>query len=88
MEGQAHGLKILPQYYEVVANLQKRFEVRKNDRDFKDGDILMLREWQDGKYTGRQIQAEIGYVLHGFEGLADGYVTFSIHVVKIIKEEY
>lgn len=40
-----HELKILPQYFKAVQNGSKTFELRKNDRRFKVGDTLILREW-------------------------------------------
>ena len=36
-------LKILPEYFEAVKSGKKTFELRKNDRDFCVGDILILR---------------------------------------------
>lgn len=76
-----HKLKTLPAYFERVKNLDKRFEIRKNDRGFQAGDGLILEEWteKDG-YTGRSLTCHVTYVLHGFEGLADGYVALSINV--------
>lgn len=35
-----HELKTLPEYFELVRKGIKNFEVRKNDRDFKVGDML------------------------------------------------
>lgn len=43
-----HELKITEPYFSDVAFGSKNFEIRKNDRDFKVGDILILRKW-DGK---------------------------------------
>ena len=37
-----HYLKIKPEYYKDIDRGLKTFELRKNDRDFKVGDILML----------------------------------------------
>ena len=39
-----HELKIWPKYYEEVSMGHKTFEIRKNDRDFKKGDTLILKE--------------------------------------------
>jgi ASC-1-like (ASCH) protein len=76
-----HILKTLPVYFERVWNGEKTFEVRKNDRGFQAGDKVVLHEWTEKNgYTNRMIYATINYVLHGFEGLSDGYVVFSIEV--------
>lgn len=43
-----HELKIRPEFYLRVATGQKSFEIRKNDRDYQVGDVLILREWREG----------------------------------------
>ena len=49
-----HELKIQSEYFVAVNNKTKTFEIRKNDRDFKVGDKILLREIDScGKYTGR-----------------------------------
>lgn len=40
-----HELKIWPQFFEPVVGGQKTFEIRKNDRGFQNGDVVILREW-------------------------------------------
>ena len=40
-----HTLKTWPKPFEAVWEDKKRFEFRQNDRDFKVGDRLVLREW-------------------------------------------
>lgn len=75
-----HELKILPQYFEKVLDGSKTFEIRKDDRGFEVGDILVLKEFQQGcidctqgepietekrGYTGRVIKKEISYILKG-----------------------
>ena len=49
-----HHLKILPCYFREVASGNKTFELRKNDRDFKSGDSLILQEY-NGQYFASSI---------------------------------
>ncbi|KAF6602368.1 DUF3850 domain-containing protein, partial [Bacillus sp. EKM417B] len=56
-----HHLKILPEYFKALKDGRKTFEIRHDDRGFKEGDTLSLNEWQDG-YTGRSIEVEVTYV--------------------------
>ena len=41
---------------------KKSFELRKNDRGYKEGDVLELMEFKDGRNTGREIKADIIYI--------------------------
>lgn len=57
----------------------KTFECRYNDRDFKVGDELLLREYDPQKgYTYRCIVRKIIYILSDFIGLKDGYVILGV----------
>lgn len=78
MSRQHHYLKILPKYYMAVERGEKTFEVRYNDRNFKKYDILHLQEWLNGEYTGREINAEVTYVLDDPAYCKEGYVIMSI----------
>ena len=74
-----HKLKIKTQYFEDVKNGRKTFELRKNDRDFKVGDTLLLEEY-NGDYTGRFIKVIITYLLRGGNyGLDKDYVILCIN---------
>lgn len=74
-----HMLKCYPQYFEAVRNGIKNFECRYNDRDFKVGDELLLREYDPKQgYTDRCIARKIIYVLSDFTGLKDGYVILEL----------
>ncbi|MCH7253554.1 ASCH/PUA domain-containing protein [Clostridioides difficile] len=73
-----HELKILPQYFKEVVNGNKNFEVRKNDRGFKKGDLLVLQEFDGREYTGLETRKEITYVLDNSDYLQDGYVVLGI----------
>ena len=59
-----HDLKIWPQFFDAVVDGRKRAELRKNDRDFRDGDILNLREFDpyQEKYTGRGVTVLVTHV--------------------------
>ena len=58
--------KIWPDFFEKVKNGSKTFEYRLADWKAKEGDALILREWdpKTKDYTGRQITKKIGYVLN------------------------
>lgn len=84
-----HKLKILPQYFKAVQNGNKTFEIRKNDRDFKVGDTLLLQEYilpftqplgvKEGYYTGQEITKEISYFFEGKGyGLKEGYCILGL----------
>ncbi len=73
-----HRLKTAPMYFEDLLSGIKTFELRKNDRDFKVGDILMLKEFKDGEHTGREIKAEITYMLEDYTGLTEKYCILGI----------
>lgn len=71
-----HDLKITPQYFEPVMQGIKPFEIRKNDRDYKVGDVLVLREWNGNKYTGNSITKEITYITDYEQ--QPGYIVMAI----------
>jgi hypothetical protein len=61
-----HRLKILPEFFEAVRDGRKRFECRKNDRNFAVGDELVLMEAvAPGCNTGRLVYTHVTFVLDG-----------------------
>lgn len=52
-----HELKTYPKYFQETIEGNKPFEIRKNDRNFQVGDVLILKEWDNIKYSGREIGA-------------------------------
>ena len=75
MSRQHHYLKTETKYYQAVEKGLKKFELRKNDRNFQIHDMLYLEETVNGIYTGRKLQPmEIKYILQGGKyGLEEGY---------------
>ena len=59
-----HALKIRPEYFEAVQTGRKPFELRWNDRGFRVGDLVELREWDGERYTGRTVIRCITYTLN------------------------
>lgn len=75
-----HELKTLGVYFEEVWEGRKPFEIRNNDRDFKVGDSLVLKELDPCEggavYTGRKIIVQVSY-LTDFEQ-KPGYVVLGL----------
>jgi hypothetical protein len=90
-----HELKTSPEYFKAVRDGIKTFEVRKNDRGFSVGDILVLREfelgygffWPDRYTTSPKIRCEVIYMLDGGKfGIEPGYCVMGINILKDSEE--
>ena len=59
--GNVHILKTWPGYFQLVFSGVKKFELRKNDRDFKVGDLLILMEFYPDaqSYSGREVRVVV-----------------------------
>ena len=79
---QVHHLKTIDPYFSQVYVGLKNFELRKNDRDFKVGDILVLEEYdiKTETYTGSAVQKVVTMVLEDCPhfGLMPGYCILSM----------
>ena len=76
-----HLLKTWTDEFEAMSNEIKNFEIRFNDRDFFEGDILVLAEYDKAykTYTGRYLIRVVEFMLDGGKfGLEAGYVCMSI----------
>lgn len=86
-----HDLKIKPLYFQAILDGRKSFEIRYNDRNYEEGDILILRENTSGRkdgYTGRSMRCIVNFVLSGCLGLDKGYVVMSIDVCSWQTSEF
>jgi hypothetical protein len=64
-----HQLKTWPDQFQAMLEGRKRFDMRSADRDFREGDTLLLEEY-DPKvkfHTGRWMRARVTYVLNPLE---------------------
>ena len=77
-----HELKCEPGHFRDVQLGLKKYEVRRNDRDFKVGDEIELVEYHVhfGELGGR-LKAKIIHILHGGYGLKPGFVVLGIEVL-------
>lgn len=80
-----HELKTWPEPYDEIVAGTKTFEYRRNDdRHFRQGDLLILKEWDPvaKEYTGREATARIGFVVCGYDainyGIPEDYAVLSI----------
>lgn len=77
-----HELKVWPEYFGQLQQHVKTCEIRKNDRAFKKGDVLVLYEYFPTKktYSGRFVTRVVSLVTSEVEcfGLKPGYVLLSL----------
>lgn len=81
-EPKTHIIRLAAMYFDDVASGKKSFELRKNDRGYKEGDVLELMEFKDGRNTGREIKADIIYMLEDYSGLEEGFCILGIKVIE------
>lgn len=73
-----HNLKLNVEYFDDVKYEVKKFEVRKNDRGYCLGDILILQEWDGVKYTGREVTRVVSYIIDLQKIGLEGWVAMGI----------
>jgi len=78
-----HELKIWPEHYSLIDSNIKQFEIRRNDRDYRAGDTVHMREWNPDKYlyTGKSLRRKITCVVVGASGLRPGYCVIGLTTV-------
>lgn len=98
MSGRIHELKTVAYAFDAVKAGLKRFEVRKNDRGFQSGDLVVLRrlygpddevnEWRVGELDGEAdaLTYRVGWLLQGGQfGIEPGYCVFQLE--EIVDED-
>ncbi len=76
-----HFVKCWPSSFDLVRSGRKSFEVRKNDRDYKPGDQVVLAEWSPttGRTTGEAVTVHIRTIVQGRWGLPADVCVFDWH---------
>lgn len=68
---QTHELKTWPEWFQPAVDGLKNYEVRNNDRDFRTGDYVVLKEYRPagegkpGTYTGRELRRRVIHIMPG-----------------------
>lgn len=75
-----HALKEHPEHFNNVVSGKKTFEIRKNNRDFHENDLLALNEYDPEKkeYTGRSCLVYIDYILDDKQYCLPGHIVMSV----------
>ncbi len=77
-----HELKVNPQFWDGLESGNKPFEIRRNDRKFSVGDVLVLRRYDPAfGYSGEQCRRVVTYVLASEDlpvALMPGYVALGL----------
>jgi len=81
-----HQLKTWPIFFWDVVTGAKTFEIRKDDRNFKVGHKLVLKEYDPETkiYTGEECTVNVDYTicLDGLPGIPRGLIGMSITPVS------
>lgn len=75
-----HQLKTIQPHFDDVLWGRKTFEIRKNDRNFKVGDYLILEKYnqETKQYEHGQVVVEITHILKDYPAIDKDYVVLSI----------
>ena len=81
----SHDLKIDRQNFLDVVEGRKKSEVRINDRDFRVGDFLHLREFNSDsqEYSGKELIVKITHFFSDEIFLQPGYVVLSFIITWV-----
>ena len=77
-----HRIRLGESFFEDACSNIKSFELRKNDRGYKEGDLLELMEFADGRNTGRMVRKLVTYILEDYTGLEDGFCIMATSLVN------
>lgn len=83
-----HKVKSWPDLFASLISGDRQFDLRRNDRGYKVGDLIVFQEYDDRKrvFTGMELSRRITYVMDGvgvgsiepLRGLQHGFVILSL----------
>lgn len=73
-----HELKIYTDFFKAVISGEKTFEIRKNDRPFRKGDLLALNEFDGQNCTGNSCLVYVDYLMVNPDYVKKDMVVMSI----------
>jgi hypothetical protein len=81
-----HTVKTYPEFFNQWVHRNKSFEIRKDDRDYQEGDTIIQHEYLPGskEFTGRVGLGRVVYVLRGFSGLTRGFCAIECPFEKMV----
>lgn len=79
-EFRVHKLKCWPEFYEAVRAGDKTVELRKDDRNYRVGDVLVLEKYDPSvaMYCGAECEVLVTHITKGESFLREGIVALSI----------
>jgi hypothetical protein len=79
-----HELKLLTEYFLNVSSGEKNFEIRFNDRDYRVGDVLILKEFdKEIGLTGRYVYREITYIIDHPDYVKEGFIVMGMKNLEV-----
>jgi len=86
-----HDLKCWREHFRRLLDGTKHVELRFDDREFKVGDRLLLREYDPraSRYTGRATVRRVSHILRSSDGpwLSSGYVALSLEPGGVLPDQ-
>ena len=76
-----HEFVFDPVEYEMIRTKKKRFIFRKNDRNYREGDTVTIREATEKGATGRMLATSITLVEKEDSNMRDGWCIISLGAI-------
>jgi len=85
-----HEIKLASGFLQDILSGKKTFELRKDDRDYQEGDFVLMKELSViGGYSGAEVLVRIKYVLRGRDavnyGCNKGYCVWGFELITSSK---